>query len=59
MHFIACMREMCSDHANFYGRLWRQAADALKAQGATIEHTPLGKMDVVGGRPDPLGGKVE
>lgn len=59
MHLIACVREMCSDYANFYGRLWRQAADALKAQGATIEHTPLARANAVGGRPDPLGGSIE
>jgi Asp-tRNA(Asn)/Glu-tRNA(Gln) amidotransferase A subunit family amidase len=50
---------MCSDYANFYGRLWRQAVDALKAQGATVEHVRLGKVPAVGGRPDPMGGKVE
>jgi len=59
MHFIAAVREMCSDYANFYGRLWRQAVDALKAQGAEVEHTPLGRAPGVGGRPDPMGGKVE
>lgn len=59
MHFIAAVREMCSDYANFYGRLWRQVADVLKAQGATIEHTPIGAARTVGGRPDPLGGQTE
>lgn len=59
MHFIATLREMCSDYANFYGRLWRQAVDALKVQGGTVEHRPLAKADAVGGRPDPMGGGVE
>jgi hypothetical protein len=59
MQLIASVREMCSDYANFYGRLWRQAVDALKAQGATVEHVPLGQANAVGGRPDPMGGKVE
>lgn len=59
MHMIASLREMCSDYANLYGRLWRQAVDALRAQGATVEHRPWNDGETVGGRPDPLGGKVE
>jgi hypothetical protein len=57
--FIANIREMCSDYANLYGRLWRQAVDALHAQGATVEHHPWNDGATVGGRPDPMGGKVE
>lgn len=59
MHFIATVREMCSDYANFYGRLWRQAVDAIKAQGGAVEHAPHGGGKGVGGRPDPMGGGVE
>jgi hypothetical protein len=59
LHFIACVREMSSDYANFYGRIWRQVVSALEKQGAIVEHMPLGEKVGVGGRPDPLGGKVD
>lgn len=53
---IMNIRDMCSDYANFYGRFFRQAKDALATQGATIEHEAF---DADGNRPDPMGGKVE
>lgn len=59
MHFIGAVRELASDYASLYGRIWRQVADTLKSQGATIEHRNLARADAVGGRPDPLGGKVQ
>lgn len=60
MHFIATIREMCSDYQNLYGRIWRMAVDALQKQGAEVSHEPLGgKTRGVGGRPDPMGGKVQ
>lgn len=59
MFYIGAVREMCSDYANLFGRLWRQVSDTLRAQGATIEHTPLGAARTVGGRPDPLGGQSD
>lgn len=56
MHFVAAMREMCSEYANLYGRIWRQAVDALKAKGATVEHASWDKR---ASRIDPLGGEIE
>ena len=56
MGLIMNIREMCSDYANLYGRLFRQAKDALAQQGSTIEHTSFEDGE---GRPDPMGGRVE
>lgn len=38
---IACLRDMASDCANIFGRVYRTAKAALEQQGCVVEHTPF------------------
>jgi hypothetical protein len=55
MHMIVSIRDMCGEYHNVFGRMFRQARDALRAQGAVVEHKPFGG-DNHG--IDPFGGKA-
>lgn len=55
-HLIACIKDMCGDYANFYGRMFRQVKAAIEASGGVVEHVAF--KDAAH-RPDPMGGKVD
>lgn len=60
LHMLGSLKDLCSDFASLYGRFWRQVIGEMKRQGVEVEHLPLSKRRAgFGGRPDPLGGKVE
>jgi len=60
LHFIKVVKDVSGDVSSFYSRFFRQLRDNLTAQGVEMTEWAVNSFtEIVGHRPDPMGGKVD